>query len=141
MKCRSGFCCFLDDVRPCLSASADTPVISEEKGPCYRLVSSGRQCMHPLSVHLTKQLCCCSVGKAWGPHCEKCPLPGTGKTCHSQPHRHPGDAFGSVGYLWFLSLKLVTNTTMCFYHFCRNREHRRLNQWKKLHAKRFFPFL
>ncbi|KAM7078978.1 latent-transforming growth factor beta-binding protein 1 isoform 3-T3 [Molossus nigricans] len=59
------------------SCVPDTPVISEEKGPCYRLVSSGRQCMHPLSVHLTKQLCCCSVGKAWGPHCEKCPLPGT----------------------------------------------------------------
>ncbi|KAM6220287.1 latent-transforming growth factor beta-binding protein 1 isoform 18-T18 [Rhynchocyon petersi] len=61
------------------SCIPDTPVISEEKGPCYRLVSSGRQCMHPLSVHLTKQLCCCSVGKAWGPHCEKCPLPGTAK--------------------------------------------------------------
>ncbi|XP_060042831.1 latent-transforming growth factor beta-binding protein 1 isoform X4 [Erinaceus europaeus] len=61
------------------SCIPDTPVISEEKGPCYRLVSAGRQCMHPLSVHLTKQLCCCSVGKAWGPHCEKCPLPGTGK--------------------------------------------------------------
>ncbi|KAI2522993.1 latent transforming growth factor beta binding protein 1, partial [Homo sapiens] len=61
------------------SCVPDPPVISEEKGPCYRLVSSGRQCMHPLSVHLTKQLCCCSVGKAWGPHCEKCPLPGTGK--------------------------------------------------------------
>ncbi|XP_063479759.1 latent-transforming growth factor beta-binding protein 1 isoform X6 [Symphalangus syndactylus] len=59
------------------SCVPDPPVISEEKGPCYRLVSSGRQCMHPLSVHLTKQLCCCSVGKAWGPHCEKCPLPGT----------------------------------------------------------------
>ncbi|MBZ3876848.1 Latent-transforming growth factor beta-binding protein 1 [Sciurus carolinensis] len=59
------------------SCIPDPPVISEEKGPCYRLVSSGRQCMHPLSVHLTKQLCCCSVGKAWGPHCEKCPLPGT----------------------------------------------------------------
>ncbi|XP_044519623.1 latent-transforming growth factor beta-binding protein 1 isoform X24 [Gracilinanus agilis] len=57
----------------------DNPVISEEKGPCYRLVNSGRQCMHPLSVQLSKQLCCCSVGKAWGPHCEKCPLPGTAK--------------------------------------------------------------
>ncbi|XP_004582781.2 latent-transforming growth factor beta-binding protein 1 isoform X1 [Ochotona princeps] len=59
------------------SCVPDPPMVSEEKGPCYRLVSSGRQCMHPLSVHLTKQLCCCSVGKAWGPHCEKCPLPGT----------------------------------------------------------------
>ncbi|ELV10612.1 Latent-transforming growth factor beta-binding protein 1 [Tupaia chinensis] len=61
------------------SCVPDPPAISEEKGPCYRLVNSGRQCMHPLSVHLTKQLCCCSVGKAWGPHCEKCPLPGTAK--------------------------------------------------------------
>ncbi|KAL8185722.1 UNVERIFIED_CONTAM: hypothetical protein K2H54_057274 [Gekko kuhli] len=52
---------------------------TEEKGPCYRFVSAGKQCMHPLSVQLSKQLCCCSVGKAWGPHCEKCPLPGTAK--------------------------------------------------------------
>nr|XP_048272104.1 latent-transforming growth factor beta-binding protein 1 isoform X4 [Myodes glareolus] len=59
------------------SCVPDPPMISEEKGPCYRLVSPGRQCLHPLSVHLTKQICCCSVGKAWGPHCEKCPLPGT----------------------------------------------------------------
>ncbi|XP_030916885.1 latent-transforming growth factor beta-binding protein 1 isoform X6 [Geospiza fortis] len=55
----------------------DNPVVAEEKGPCYRFVSAGKQCMHPLSVQLSKQLCCCSVGKAWGPHCEKCPLPGT----------------------------------------------------------------
>ncbi|CAM2111374.1 unnamed protein product [Caretta caretta] len=55
----------------------DNPMVSEEKGPCYRFVSAGKQCMHPLSVQLSKQLCCCSVGKAWGPHCEKCPLPGT----------------------------------------------------------------
>ncbi|EGW02701.1 Latent-transforming growth factor beta-binding protein 1 [Cricetulus griseus] len=61
------------------SCVPDPPVVSEEKGPCYRLVSPGRHCMHPLSVHLTKQICCCSVGKAWGPHCEKCPLPGTAK--------------------------------------------------------------
>lgn len=59
--------------------AADNPVVAEEKGPCYRFVSAGKQCMHPLSVQLSKQLCCCSVGKAWGPHCEKCPLPGTGK--------------------------------------------------------------
>lgn len=59
--------------------AADNPIVAEEKGPCYRFVSAGKQCMHPLSVQLSKQLCCCSVGKAWGPHCEKCPLPGTGK--------------------------------------------------------------
>uniref|UniRef100_A0A668APB5 Latent-transforming growth factor beta-binding protein 1 n=1 Tax=Myripristis murdjan TaxID=586833 RepID=A0A668APB5_9TELE len=63
------------------------PAIQEEKGACFRLVSSGRQCLHPVSAQLSKQLCCCSVGKAWGPHCDKCPPPGTGKApCHA---RHP----------------------------------------------------
>ncbi|XP_068088217.1 latent-transforming growth factor beta-binding protein 1 isoform X4 [Hyperolius riggenbachi] len=56
---------------------ADSPLVSEEKGPCYRLVSTTKQCMHPLSVQLSRQLCCCSVGKAWGPNCEKCPVLGT----------------------------------------------------------------
>ncbi|XP_069090798.1 latent-transforming growth factor beta-binding protein 1 isoform X2 [Pleurodeles waltl] len=63
---------------PTLSACIpDNHMISEEKAPCFRFVSAGKQCMHPLSVQLSRQLCCCSVGKAWGPHCEKCPLPGT----------------------------------------------------------------
>ncbi|KAM4615423.1 latent-transforming growth factor beta-binding protein 1 isoform 2-T2 [Polymixia lowei] len=57
----------------------DTPAVQEEKGACFRLVSSGRQCLHPVSAQLSKQLCCCSVGKAWGPRCDKCPLPGTAK--------------------------------------------------------------
>lgn len=61
------------------SSSANTPAIQEEKGACFRLVSSGKQCLHPVSAQLSKQLCCCSVGKAWGPHCDKCPPPGTGK--------------------------------------------------------------
>lgn len=61
------------------SSSANTPAIQEEKGACFRLVSSGRQCLHPVSAQLSKQLCCCSVGKAWGPRCDKCPPPGTGK--------------------------------------------------------------
>uniref|UniRef100_A0A3Q3GRS5 Latent-transforming growth factor beta-binding protein 4 n=1 Tax=Labrus bergylta TaxID=56723 RepID=A0A3Q3GRS5_9LABR len=58
---------------------SNTPAIQEEKGACFRLVSSGRQCLHPVSAQLSKQLCCCSVGKAWGPRCDKCPPPGTGK--------------------------------------------------------------
>ncbi|XP_034408539.1 latent-transforming growth factor beta-binding protein 1 isoform X2 [Cyclopterus lumpus] len=58
---------------------SNTPAIQEEKGACFRLVSSGRQCLHPVSTHLSKQLCCCSVGKAWGPRCDKCPPPGTAK--------------------------------------------------------------
>nr|XP_046257483.1 latent-transforming growth factor beta-binding protein 1 isoform X2 [Scatophagus argus] len=56
---------------------SNTPAIQEKKGACFRLVSSERQCLHPLSTQLSKQLCCCSVGKAWGPRCDKCPLLGT----------------------------------------------------------------
>nr|XP_033809801.1 latent-transforming growth factor beta-binding protein 3 isoform X6 [Geotrypetes seraphini] len=49
----------------------------EEKGLCFRLVSTDNQCQHPLSTQLTRQLCCCSVGKAWGSYCERCPSDGT----------------------------------------------------------------
>ncbi|XP_029305402.1 latent-transforming growth factor beta-binding protein 1 isoform X2 [Cottoperca gobio] len=58
---------------------SNTPAIQEEKGACFRLVSTGRQCLHPVSTQLSKQLCCCSVGKAWGPRCDKCPPQGTAK--------------------------------------------------------------
>lgn len=63
----------------CRLPPADTPAVREEKGACFRLVGLGKQCLHPVSVQLSKQLCCCSVGKAWGPRCDKCPSPGTGK--------------------------------------------------------------
>lgn len=65
------------------TSSADTPAVHEEKGACFRLVSSGKQCLHPVSAQLSKQLCCCSVGKAWGPRCDKCPLAGTGKASNA----------------------------------------------------------
>ncbi|KAA0711091.1 Latent-transforming growth factor beta-binding protein 1 [Triplophysa tibetana] len=57
--------------------AAETPALHEEKGACFRLVGSSKQCLHPVSTQLSKQLCCCSVGKAWGPRCDHCPLPGT----------------------------------------------------------------
>ncbi|KAI1894400.1 hypothetical protein AGOR_G00115420 [Albula goreensis] len=71
--CKAGF---IPD--PTLSSCIpDTPAVREEKGACFRFVGSGKQCLHPVSVQLSKQLCCCSVGKAWGPQCDKCPNPGT----------------------------------------------------------------
>ncbi|XP_058016276.1 latent-transforming growth factor beta-binding protein 3 isoform X3 [Ahaetulla prasina] len=48
-----------------------------ERSLCFRLVSPEQQCQHPLSTKLTRQTCCCSVGKAWGVHCERCPADGT----------------------------------------------------------------
>eukprot|EP00079_Xenopus_tropicalis_P035172 XP_017948943.1 PREDICTED: latent-transforming growth factor beta-binding protein 3 isoform X2 [Xenopus tropicalis] len=53
------------------------PEKPEVKGLCYRLVGTDGQCQHPLSTRLTRQLCCCSVGKAWGSQCEPCPADGT----------------------------------------------------------------
>ncbi|XP_037694233.1 latent-transforming growth factor beta-binding protein 3 isoform X2 [Choloepus didactylus] len=49
----------------------------EEKSLCFRLVSPEHQCQHPLTTRLTRQLCCCSVGKAWGARCQRCPADGT----------------------------------------------------------------
>nr|XP_016854597.1 PREDICTED: latent-transforming growth factor beta-binding protein 3 isoform X1 [Anolis carolinensis] len=48
-----------------------------EKSLCFRLVSPEHQCQHPLPTKLTRQTCCCSVGKAWGARCERCPADGT----------------------------------------------------------------
>lgn len=34
-------------------------------------------CQAPTADYVTKSACCCSVGKGWGPHCERCPTPGS----------------------------------------------------------------
>eukprot|EP00062_Callorhinchus_milii_P013290 gi/632961229/ref/XP_007896640.1/ PREDICTED: latent-transforming growth factor beta-binding protein 1 isoform X2 [Callorhinchus milii] len=75
-------------------------LLTEEKGPCYRFVSAGKQCLHPLSVQLSKQMCCCSVGKAWGPNCEKCPILGTAAFKEICP--------GGMGYHVSQTVKKVT---------------------------------
>lgn len=61
---------------PTTAPAADKP---EEKSLCFRLVSPEHQCQHPLTTRLTRQLCCCSVGKAWGARCQRCPADGTGE--------------------------------------------------------------
>ncbi|XP_048837118.1 latent-transforming growth factor beta-binding protein 4 isoform X43 [Brienomyrus brachyistius] len=84
--CRQGF--LLDaSHRICVSEK----VISEDKGQCYRLLSSG-VCSLPILRNITKQICCCSrVGKAWGRNCEKCPYFGSDafkETCPAGPGYH-----------------------------------------------------
>ncbi|KAL7380810.1 hypothetical protein ABVT39_024441 [Epinephelus coioides] len=70
--CKPGF--MLDaDRSHCVSDKA----VSDQRAFCYRSVSAGT-CSLPLAQHITKQICCCSrVGKAWGPECDRCPLPGS----------------------------------------------------------------
>jgi len=36
------------------------------------------QCSHPRMIPITAKKCCCSMGLAWGRHCEQCPRPGSG---------------------------------------------------------------
>ncbi|XP_042356273.1 latent-transforming growth factor beta-binding protein 2-like isoform X1 [Plectropomus leopardus] len=70
--CKPGY--MLDaDRSHCVSDKA----VSDQRALCYRSVSAGT-CSLPLAQHITKQICCCSrVGKAWGPGCDRCPLPGS----------------------------------------------------------------
>lgn len=54
-------------------------VISEAKGPCFRVLRDGG-CSLPILRNITKQICCCSrVGKAWGRGCQLCPPFGSGE--------------------------------------------------------------
>nr|XP_049597987.1 latent-transforming growth factor beta-binding protein 3 isoform X4 [Syngnathus scovelli] len=48
-----------------------------ELAQCFLMVTDGRGCQHALPSQHTKDMCCCSVGKAWGRNCERCPQVGT----------------------------------------------------------------
>ncbi|XP_047463090.1 latent-transforming growth factor beta-binding protein 3 isoform X3 [Mugil cephalus] len=48
-----------------------------EHGQCFRIASETRGCEHPLLTQITQEMCCCTVGKAWGRNCERCPQVGT----------------------------------------------------------------
>ncbi|XP_072302375.1 latent-transforming growth factor beta-binding protein 3 [Eucyclogobius newberryi] len=48
-----------------------------EQGQCFRMASESHGCQHALPNDLTLEMCCCTVGKAWGHNCERCPQVGT----------------------------------------------------------------
>uniref|UniRef100_A0A667X5D2 Latent-transforming growth factor beta-binding protein 3 n=1 Tax=Myripristis murdjan TaxID=586833 RepID=A0A667X5D2_9TELE len=48
-----------------------------EQAQCFRMVSEAGRCEHALPTPLTQEMCCCTVGKAWGSSCERCPQVGT----------------------------------------------------------------
>uniref|UniRef100_A0A452V189 Latent transforming growth factor beta binding protein 4 n=1 Tax=Ursus maritimus TaxID=29073 RepID=A0A452V189_URSMA len=66
-------------------------VISEAKGPCFRVLRDGG-CSLPILRNITKQICCCSrVGKAWGRGCQLCPpfgSEGFREICPAGPGYH-----------------------------------------------------
>uniref|UniRef100_UPI0037E84A33 latent-transforming growth factor beta-binding protein 3 isoform X5 n=1 Tax=Semicossyphus pulcher TaxID=241346 RepID=UPI0037E84A33 len=53
------------------------PESPAEQAQCFLIASDTRGCEHPLSTHITHEMCCCTVGKAWGRNCERCPQVGT----------------------------------------------------------------
>uniref|UniRef100_A0A8C4DE92 Latent transforming growth factor beta binding protein 3 n=1 Tax=Dicentrarchus labrax TaxID=13489 RepID=A0A8C4DE92_DICLA len=48
-----------------------------EQAQCFLIASEARGCEYPLPTHHTQEVCCCTVGKAWGRNCERCPQVGT----------------------------------------------------------------
>ncbi|XP_034974403.1 latent-transforming growth factor beta-binding protein 4 isoform X2 [Zootoca vivipara] len=84
--CHEGY--ILDSSR---SSCISHHVISEAKGPCFRVLRDGG-CSLPILRNITKQICCCSrVGKAWGHACERCPPFGSDgfkEICPAGPGYH-----------------------------------------------------
>ncbi|XP_043390490.1 latent-transforming growth factor beta-binding protein 4 isoform X4 [Chelonia mydas] len=84
--CHTGY--ILDSSR---SSCISHHVISEAKGPCYRVLRDGA-CSLPTLRNITRQICCCSrVGKAWGWGCQRCPLFGSDgfkEICPAGPGYH-----------------------------------------------------
>ncbi|KAM9332077.1 latent-transforming growth factor beta-binding protein 3 isoform 2-T2 [Pholidichthys leucotaenia] len=62
-SCKSGF---ILEMNQCVA-----------KAQCFRMASESRGCEHPLQTPHTQKMCCCTVGKAWGSNCERCPQVGT----------------------------------------------------------------
>ncbi|KAF6728849.1 Latent-transforming growth factor beta-binding protein 3 [Oryzias melastigma] len=48
-----------------------------EQAQCFLMASESKGCEHPLPTQITQEMCCCTVGKAWGRNCERCPQVGT----------------------------------------------------------------
>lgn len=68
--CKPGY--VLTERTRCVESTATV-----EQGLCYRMVTEAGKCEHAFPKHLNKETCCCTVGKAWGSNCERCPQDGT----------------------------------------------------------------
>ncbi|GJQ88324.1 hypothetical protein Trydic_g3801 [Trypoxylus dichotomus] len=47
--------------------------IDRRTSRCFLHADHNALCTAPTADYVTKASCCCSVGRAWGPHCELCP--------------------------------------------------------------------
>lgn len=52
--------------------------VDERTGYCFHKLMAGRCSSHSDGLMaVTKADCCCTMGAAWGPHCELCPAHGS----------------------------------------------------------------
>ncbi|XP_067113115.1 latent-transforming growth factor beta-binding protein 3 isoform X2 [Osmerus mordax] len=83
VQCQNGQCLntlgsFVCDCKPGFVLDRTRCVESpSEQGQCFRMVSEAGRCEHAFPTLLTQEMCCCTVGKAWGSNCERCPQDGT----------------------------------------------------------------
>ncbi|XP_060910700.1 latent-transforming growth factor beta-binding protein 3 isoform X6 [Labrus mixtus] len=73
-SCKAGF--VLDRNR-CVASLTPLSESPAEQAQCFLMASDTRGCEHPLPTYVTQEMCCCTVGKAWGRSCERCPQVGT----------------------------------------------------------------
>lgn len=61
---------------------------------CYLHLDYQQRCESPTADYVTQAVCCCSLGKAWGPECEVCPSqdsPEYQELCPGGPGYKPND--------------------------------------------------
>ncbi|TRY57352.1 hypothetical protein DNTS_024943 [Danionella cerebrum] len=68
-SCKPGY--VLTEQTRCVATTA------VEQGLCFRMVTEAGKCEHAFPTQLSQEMCCCTVGKAWGSNCERCPQDGT----------------------------------------------------------------
>lgn len=71
--------CAIGNFKICTNLSRNTPqkrspfVLDFRQGPCYKEVKNLRCQGQVTTLVCTKELCCATIGKAWGSPCERCP--------------------------------------------------------------------
>ncbi|XP_029135602.1 latent-transforming growth factor beta-binding protein 3 isoform X5 [Labrus bergylta] len=73
-SCKAGF---VMDRNRCVASLTPLSESPAEQAQCFLMASDTRGCEHPLPTYVTQEMCCCTVGKAWGRNCERCPQVGT----------------------------------------------------------------
>ncbi|XP_060719355.1 latent-transforming growth factor beta-binding protein 3 isoform X1 [Tachysurus vachellii] len=80
--CQNGECLntqgsFRCTCKPGYSLKDRTRCVAADQGLCFLMVTEAGRCEHGLPTNLSREICCCTVGKAWGSNCERCPQDGT----------------------------------------------------------------